>query len=236
MPIARWTIGDVYKDGFSCLKFSIKTFAKLYPEFDLHVCYNSIKKDRLKGLDSLGCKINYVEQMHCEFKGKESIWKYTPPRLAWNDKELFIDNDIVFFNRVPAIDEFLAAESFVLCEDIVPFYGRFSGKISKAYNAGIFGIPAHFDIKKELLLRNFHDDVELNKADEQGLTVLTILPQHPRIIKQDEIPIIHSMGLYNVSARKHLPFDWKAKCGLHFVTLNQKSHEYFDFYRSHYKC
>lgn len=234
MPIARWTIGDVYKDGFVCLKYSIKSFAKIYPEFKYVICYNSIDKSKLDYLKDLHLPLEFVEQKSCIFKGCEGIWKYTPPRLDISDREIFIDNDIIFFNRIEIIDAFLKRDLFFFCEDDIRFYGNFAKKISEAYNSGIFGIPEKFDFEAELKKINKYPNLMLNKADEQGLTIELLSSKYAFKISKKQIAILHPEGIAG-EKKQFKPYFWDSLCGIHFVRLNLGPHAYFNYFRSNYK-
>lgn len=235
MSIARWTIGDVHENGFDCLKYSIKSFASLYPEFEYYVCYNSISRKKLDCLDNLNLNLTYIEQKECVFAGKESVWKYTPPRINLDKREIFIDNDIVFFSRIPTIEEFLQKDSLFICEDDMRFYGRFGQNIKKHYNAGLFGVPKQFNLYDELKKHHHLPNAFLDKADEQGLTVSTVLSHGALIVKKQEMPIVHPEGTFCDKSKKFQPFVWNHYPAIHFVRLNVGDHYYFNLFKSFYK-
>jgi hypothetical protein len=197
-PLVRWTIGNVNKTGHEILKKSIRSFKKLYPNFDYIVCYNEIKyndSDKIEGIE-------YFSQSHecCDIPVKPfsiNAWKLFPPRLRINSYELFLDNDLVIHKKIPQIDEFLNNDR-PLCYGThdkhrdFP-YGRFSNFFSKnennfILNSGIFGLPPGYDFEKEIIY--FINKISLKKweyFDEQGLVAKCLLNKKPIFINANEI-------------------------------------------------
>lgn len=229
MSIVRWTIGNVSKQGFLCLKKSIHSFAKVYgTNFDFYVCFNSIAIHELDHLLSLEFKVTLLEQKQLFIDGYGSVWKYSPPRLDLNQKELILDNDIVFFKKTKEIERFFVEDRLLIAQDNCRFYGRYEPFVSGMINAGIIGLPVGFDFSKELLknwsLLKFQD---LNSADEQGLTAMTISSCDPICIPFNKIPIVHSKGIAVECFTKWTKYKWDSDA-IHFVGLNAKSHHYYN--------
>jgi hypothetical protein len=230
MPIARWTIGNVKKLGFSCLKKSISSFKKIYgDEFKLFVCYNSIDIKKIKNLEKFG--VNFIHQKDLLIKGSSTVWKYNPPRIDLNDIEIFIDNDIIFFNKIDEF-KFLYNGRPIISEDAFRYYGRYDCKIPMEFkiNSGLFGIPAGFDFGS-LLKKNCEHDVELDAGDEQGLTAFTFLSQNPVFIPISRLPILFSNCVAGYDCDKI--FNWDSKYGVHFIGVNRENHEYYKRYLSY---
>jgi hypothetical protein len=194
-PIIRWTMGDVLPSGFVSLRLSIKSFIHYYgDEFRLVLCYNNINPDELK-IDS---RIELHQQTKTLFQGSGSVWKLTPPRLDTSVPELFVDNDIVFARRNDKVLDFLKGGKFLMCEDHIPWYGKYNSKIPtrEKYNAGLFGLPEGYDFEKELVenWKAMGSFSNIESAEEQGLTVYT-LKRHPHILlKNKESCLVHPFG------------------------------------------
>ena len=46
--IVRWNVGKTTKEGFDCLKYSIKKFKHLYKDYNIEyfICFNDIEKEK----------------------------------------------------------------------------------------------------------------------------------------------------------------------------------------------
>lgn len=233
-PVIRWTMGDVYPYGFVSLRLSIKSFIHYYgDDFRLVLCYNSIDPARLK----VDPRVELYHQTTTLFQGSGSVWKLTPPRLDISVPELFVDNDLIFARRNDKVLEFLQGGKFLLCEDHIPWYGKYNSKIPtrEKYNAGLFGLPEGYDFEKELMenwkaLGSFSD---IDSADEQGLTVYTV-KRHPHIlVKNTESCLVHPLGTpvanpfqpYRIDEFKR--YQWSGDM-YHFCQLNRNpQHPHF---------
>jgi hypothetical protein len=231
MPIARWTIGNVKKLGFSCLQKSIYSFKKIYgDEFKLFVCYNSIDIEKIKNLERFG--VNFIHQKDLLIKGRTTVWKYNPPRIDLNDIEIFIDNDIVFFNKIDEI-KFLYNGRPIIAEDPFRYYGRYDCKIPIEFkiNSGFFGIPAGFDFAG-LLKKNCEHDDELDSGDEQGLTAFTLLSQNAVVIPINRLYVLLANDIHRHNHDEI--FNLNSKYGVHFIGINRHNHEYYKRYISYF--
>lgn len=195
-PLARWTIGNVSLTGFEILNHSIKNFRKNYPEFDCLICYNEISFEKLPK------KNNYFLQTHdcCKIPVKPistNAWKLFPPRLRINSYEIFIDNDLIIYDRIPEIDKFLESNRPICygCYDSRPLpYGIFSKEIKYfrkdnfILNSGFFGVFPHYDFENEIIY--YLNKLEVKSwgyFDEQGLVALCLLNKNPIVIDHDYI-------------------------------------------------
>lgn len=178
------------------LEESIRLFKKLYPEFDLIVCYNEISKERLPK------DIEFFFQTHdcCSIPVKPksiNAWKLFPPRLRIDSHEIFIDNDMIICGRIPQITEFLSAKR-PFCYgnyDERPFpYGSFAKLFTKTsgpqfkLNSGIFGLPPGYDFEKDLVYNIERSQLsEWGYFDEQGLVATCLLDKDPIFIGLEDV-------------------------------------------------
>lgn len=183
-PLFRITLGPVHEWGLAILKKNIKFLRKNYPEVDLVVCYNQIEADKLKDLDVI--KIDQSQYYHSlNFEPQAEQWKIYPPRLRYEAHEIVFDNDILIFQRVPEIDEFLTSNKPLLFEGRVRVFGKYESKVPKGVfiNSGIFGLPPYFDFKSKI--NDFcKDDIEkrwTTWGDDQGV-IAGVLSQEPFIL------------------------------------------------------
>ncbi len=215
-PIARWTIGPVTPDGFDCLFESIKSFLKFY-DVDPVICFNCNASDLSK------TNIRLIDQQQfrssCIAKPVGVAWKLYPARLAIENHEIVIDNDIIFKERIPQIDQFFDGNHTLLLEDLSRTYGRFEKYVPPGFciNSGLYGMPPRFDLQKYI---NFHirEEWELNALgehkksvtfDEQGLIALALL-DYPNyeIISNN---VIANCEYHLIEAK-----------AMHFVALNRR--------------
>jgi len=234
MRIARWTIGNASRAGYEALAFSITSFQHLYPDTNVVICHN--------------CSINKLEDIVARFPDAKFhdqsqylnskcppmgvAWKLYPPRIAPDDYEICIDNDVIFMNRVQEIDNFFYGDHTLLLEETSRTYGRFVDYVPPGYciNSGIYGMPPGFNFKKYV---NFYsgDNWEINAVgphaasktfDEQGLVAIALLSyKNFVIIKKESV----------TNCEKHLiPGN-----GLHFISVNRNQfHEPFRLFKSNF--
>lgn len=218
-PIVRWTIGNVSNQGFKCLKHSIDNFIRLYGDkFDYYVCYNNIKKEKLNFLNEL--PINFLNQHEYvdEIKLKPSehpCWKLFPPRIKNNIHEIFIDNDLVLYKKLPIINKFLKSKDLlIITEANNRAYGSFDKFIflKSKLNTGLFGLYPNFNFKNKI--NKFINKFELEKwedhCDEQGLVAC--------IFQKENFALIPKKKL--LAGRAKLPLKRKL-CGIHYIGINR---------------
>ena len=175
-PIIRWTIGNVGPLGLRTLFTSISSITKIYKNrFRFFVCHNSLPNYKLRSIKNFltGTKVELYEQKWSEccipdnlmsiydnngniiFNNGAcggSLWKVTPARLDLNVHEIILDNDLILFDHLPKIDDFLSSSKNLCLEDPVVFQGRY-GKLferGEAYNSGLIGLPPQYDFGKEV--------------------------------------------------------------------------------------
>ena len=227
-PIIRWTISNVTKQGFSCLKKSIKSFVDCYGEnFDFYICYNNIAKPEI----NLNIDVKFIKQESAILEGSGSIWKYTPARINISKKELFIDNDIVFIRKNNKILNFLNNDSFLICEDDVQYFGRFQHLFNKyeKFNAGLLGFPSGFDLEANIIkIWKEHGSLQnIDSADEQGLISLLIKSQLSfSVLNKEDILILHPDGVLKNNNSYSPMCNWLNHDIYHFVELNRNHHKY----------
>lgn len=176
MSVIRWTIGPVSKWGFEILNESVRCFKKNYPEVRRFVCFNNISKDKLNKLSNLDVELinqnDYANSL--SFPPKGPAWPLYPPRLFINEHEMFVDNDVVIYNRVSEIDQFLVSnEMSFFSEGTKRRYGNYDYLIPQGLkiNSGLFGLCPNFDFasKIELLLKSNIKDYHDHHHDFQGI-------------------------------------------------------------------
>jgi len=218
-PLMRWTLGDsVSQEGIDCLQQSISSIKKLYNDkFDFVICHSG---DNVNDLQ-LG-NVSFFDQRKATnsltIKPFKTSWKLYPPRLRINSHEIFIDNDVVLYERHPIIDNFLSNDFIFCTEAAYRRYGIYDSlvKSNDNLNTGFFGLPPHFDFAAKLnkrIIGNWQ-----TWFDEQGL-VSSIF------VESEEF---HLVSLSDVWVCADY-FRW-GKYGIHFVGLNGGKTEYWKNY------
>lgn len=213
-PLIRWTIGNVSQDGIECLFKSISCWKSLYGDlFEYVVCYNNID------VNKLNFDVNLINQN--DFRNSLPIspnltaWKLYPPRLSLQSHEIFIDNDLIIYKKIPLIDRFLKSKNLFFCtEGLKRNFGIYSKDNYKELklNSGFFGIPPYFDFCK--FIENKIKKDWTTWFDEQGLVASILSQNNLEIISLEDISIClnqFKMGLY----------------GIHFVGLNDKNNYFW---------
>lgn len=219
-PLVRWTVGPVTNAGFQSLALSITSFLHFYPDVEPVVCFNCEPK-QLDWLPSFIEKYDQRIHHHDTLPPLGVAWKLYPPRLARDRHELFIDNDIVFLERVPEIEQFFTIGATLLLEGLSRNYGRFERHVPQPYciNSGIFGCPPGFNLDKyvrffggsEWQENAFGAHAASKTFDEQGLVALALLEFGKFVIIPNDSVI---------NCERHLI---KGR-GMHFVGVNRNEH------------
>ena len=229
-PIVRWTIGDVSKEGFVTLYHSVKNFINLYKDnFEYFICYNNITEKQLNIVKNFPIVFinqhNYINELKLNPICGNPCWKLYPPRLDLNRHEIFIDNDLIIYKKIPIIDNFLNKNNLLfISEAIMRSYGNFLKyiTISENLNTGIFGLYPNFDFK--LKINNIIEDKKIikwsNHLDEQGLVSLIFQNYNFELIDLNQIYVCHKSFKLK-----------KGKYGIHFVGLNNKKFQYIDAFK-----
>lgn len=232
MKVSRWTIGNTTQAGHESLVLSITSFRHYYPDTKIVICHNC-PRNNLEYVSALFPDAEFHDQnqyLQCKCQPMGVAWKLYPARVALDDYEICIDNDIVFQNRVPEIDTFFENDCTLLLEAASRTYGRFDSHVppDRCINSGIYGMPPGFNFQKYV---DFYsgDNWELNAVgphaasktfDEQGLVATALLSyRNFAIIKQSSV----------TNCEKHL-IDGR---GLHFIGVNRNQyHEPFRLFKS----
>lgn len=238
-PLVRWTVGPVSNLGWEILAESVKTFGKIYPEFDRIVCYNHISDERIDFLKSFGVDLYKSEQDEIfypltppgpnpsGFGDPASGWKLMPARLKINSHELWLDNDILIVDRVPVIDHWIQNDWKIISEGLFRIFGAYDHKVKAGIQAcaGLFGCPPGFDFQSEIieLCNEVLQGEPLGHYDEQGL-VAAIMTNGPfRMVPMRSVKILQ----YFENLPDPLPH------GMHMVGINRNK-EYKPW--EQYKC
>lgn len=189
LPLARWHIGPVKPAGFECLLLSIRSFLRLY-RADVIVCFNCDKQQLPKELDYPLFDQNEFRESTREPMGV--AWKLYPPRMDITRKEIVIDNDIIFRERIEEIDYFLDNDVTLATEDPMRCYGRFDKHVPSNLNinSGIYGMPENFDLENYVEFYagpswelNAYGIDEFSKTyDEQGIIATAISSYKKNVI------------------------------------------------------
>lgn len=212
-PLIRYTIGPTAPLGMDCLKRAIFKIKQLYPQCDIAVCYNQIKKPNIKGVELVDQSDFRNSLKYVPKDGFNVHWKLFPPRLRLDSHEIWIDNDIIIFKHIEKINTFLDGQIFLGYEGLHRLYGNYENIVPKGcFNSGVFGLPPNFDFES-FLASAIDQGVEkkwVGKFDEQGLVANTVLRHENVIITQKELPILE----------KNWQLTKSDCCGYHFVSLN----------------
>lgn len=229
MSVVRWTIGNTSQAGLECLSLSINSFLHHYDAEPI-VCHNCDK-------DRLDRYVPKFVKLHDQSKYLQSkcppigvAWKLYPPRVAPDEHEICIDNDIVFLERIPEIDAFLGSDCTLLLEGSSRNYGRFDKHVPPGYciNSGVYGMPPKFNFQKyvnfysgtQWEINAFGPHADSKTFDEQGLVAIALLSYRKfAIIKEASV----------TNCETHLILGK----GLHFVGVNRNQfHRPFRLFKS----
>lgn len=222
-PLVRWTMGPACPEGYRLLLESIFRFKKIY-DFDMVVCYNNQEPNYLDFIKSLGVDVVDQSTFPQKFEVKDAFWKLVPFRLRPEGYEIFIDNDLVIWDRIPEIDQFVNSKATLIYQGMWGKHGVYKLPVEFNVNSGIFGVPPNFDLEKHVLdcwkspfIENEEGDQEFDRFSEQGLVGTALLKNDSYIvIPQCRIPILETYFSYDLH-KKNLN-----ACGFHFVGSNSK--------------
>jgi hypothetical protein len=197
-PVVRWVVGACNPLGYDVLYESIINFKKIYKDKFLYcICYNSRQiHNKLKK------SFNCVDRVFNQRKLKNALtynpeikkgphWKLYPPRIFKNQHELILDNDIIVYEKIEQIEEFLSNEDiFITTRAIRRSYNKkYDNHIKQGFNinTGLVGLPPNFDYEQEILkiMKNAKEEWS-NHFDEQTL-VARILQNKKTIVIPFEI-------------------------------------------------
>jgi hypothetical protein len=231
-PIARWTLGPVSNLGHEILLESLKQFTSVYPEFDRVVCYNNIDQFTVEKFapyaklyeqkeDELPCQVLQHDPKKDYACG--CGWKLSPSRLRINAHELFLDNDLVIFARIPEIDQWIASRRHgLISEGKWGLFGAFSEFIQPNYKlcAGLFGLPPFFNFNKHIKYFFNYFKQPLDAYDEQGMTSAIVSNMKKfYIVPIQKLRIIENHDFTPDIAKEQI-------AGIHFVGANRRFSHY----------
>lgn len=226
-PLARWTIGKAQPAGEEILRVAVKRFRRIYPEFDLIVCYNNLtpeQEDRLGLLNVPLHRQTEEESAHPLISvdappGRKNSspgwgWKLVPPRLRIEGHELWIDNDILLRERLPTIDQWLQSDCTLISTGLHKAYGIFHDGIKDPipYCAGFFGLPPGLDFGERIARYCQQIHGPLGYYDEQGVTTSVVLERQHFAIPYSDLMFIkkaqrpYAKGLHFVGANRHIDY------------------------------
>lgn len=226
----RWTIGDVSVAGFEVLRLSLHGATRIFgPRARYLVCVNSVPvsvarrrtgpvppsvewRDATFELDPR------VREHFDEGMAEGVGWKLAPMRAFPDRYELALDNDCVLWALPPAMRAWLEGEpeTCLLAEDVRACFGQFSALCGpEPRNAGIRGLPPHFDLGAEVARLLASRGVLRSELDEQGLQVAALTGARPT----------HAVSIDDVTVCSPFPPHRQAlgRCGAHFCGLNAKA-------------
>ena len=174
-------MGSVSEAGWECLSESARVTPRVYPEFDYVICYNSLDEKQLRRLRSFGIPLHEQKSEDIgvphEFtkettqKVQNHAWKLCPLRLRPEAHEVWIDNDIIIWDRIEEIDEFLLSDKPIVSQTWSrELYGSFDEDVPDGCSicAGFFGLPPNYPFEEKIKEMIFFKG-PLSGYDEQGM-------------------------------------------------------------------
>lgn len=229
-PLWRWTIGEVSPLGWAIFSESLRLAPKIYPEFDFVICHNQLSARRRAQLEEFGLPmLEQTEGMtvvgHRDVSTcKDFAWKIIPPRLRIDSHELWVDNDLIIRDRIPAIEFWLTKRTGIVSRGFSSLYGRFADRIGPSVDccAGFFGLPPHFDFRAKII--ELCEGQPLLEFDEQGLVVYVVstMPDYIVVPYAD----LRMWGHWQTEFNGDFP------AAMHFCGANRTDHLLsWDYYR-----
>jgi len=216
-PIIRWTIGPTSKIGFLSLKLSISCMKKIFENsVDYAICYNNLNQHQLNMLPDVDILVNqheYENIYNCE-SPIGPAWKLYPPRLRRESPEISMDNDLILYNRLQKIDDFMHGSFFMITEAYNwSYHGILKNFLPSdvKINSGFVCLPPDYDYQSEI--SRTIDQFQLgwqNHFSEQTLVAYVFFQKNYTLINLKEI---------NVCANV-LDF---GQAGLHLVGINRNN-------------
>jgi hypothetical protein len=160
-PIIRWVVGNCHELGYKVLHESILSFKKIYQKkFYYCICFNSINtstslKQCFKEVDLILNQNDFSQSLSYDPHIKKGPhWKLYPPRICENQHEIVLDNDIVIYDKLKEIDDFLSNDDMFITTTAIKrsYSGQFGDIVNKNLNinSGLFGLPPNFNYKEEI--------------------------------------------------------------------------------------
>jgi hypothetical protein len=228
--VIRYTMGPSNKEGYSCLKHSMKLLqSKLKIPAKFVICYNNQILENLSKLN-LNCEFinqdKYATELPYRYPRMRSpAFKLYPPRLNLDCYEVMLDNDVIIYNT-EIFEEFLSQDKIFITEAPVRSYsGIFAHQIKTEFkiNSGVIMMPPGFDFANKIKYAMTENKSQWKDfLDEQAL-VAFVLQNEPNleIIKMSKIFVCRDE--YQLGTH-----------GMHFVHLNRGTKKYYQKFLSHH--
>lgn len=226
-PLVRWTVGPVPQRGIDLLCLSINKWRSVYnDDFDMVVCYNGIDSHQISQIPIETIDQNdYTDSI--KYKPFDTTWKLYPPRLRMDSHEIFIDNDLVVYDRSPTIDKFLHSSSMsIITSAHRRFYGAYNQLVSPdlTVNSGLFGLPPNFDLGRSInrFIAVYPRLGWLEHCDDEGVLACILSKNNLCVIPMEEIHVCNPSVDFS-------PYSL-GSCGTHFAGSNQGHTRFLDRY------
>lgn len=218
-PTIRWTVGPFSELSMDVLRISINNTRRLYGDrFFLTVTYNNVPESELQSLpiDLSVDQSKLTNELPIKPPSDPLIgmaWKLYPPRTNLESHEIMLDNDVIIFRKLEAIERFLQSESLILItEGLMRSYSPdHSNKIRNNFNinSGFVCLPPMFDYKSEIISAMHNHKEWGDRFDEQSVVAIALQSKNIEIIPMSDISIVGPMTSYKVG-----------RCGIHFIGIN----------------
>lgn len=133
------------------------------------------------------------EKISADFNPKPMgcAWKLYPPRINPEVHEIFMDHDLVVWDRLVCMDDFLNNNDFFLKIRGPRLYGRFENQVKKEFflNSGLFGLPPRFEFDLKMV------DCWREYFDDQGFIASQICKQE-KILEEDVLACNRKIQVY----------------------------------------
>lgn len=223
--IIRWTIGDVSRQGFDCLKKSVSKMIEMYgtSDFEYFVCYNGIPESKIQIRERNVVLLK--QEAFCDslpIPPHGPSWKLYPPRIDILKNEIFIDNDIVLHKKIDLNER---QDFCFISEAVRKCYGALDAHVVSPLNmnSGFFRVPAGFDLGSKLsyVIHEFNVDWRKSHFEEQG-AVAYLVSNSPHFM----------VGLDKIKITWQNPSSFVGEYGTHFIGLNGGQDFYWKRYRN----
>lgn len=224
MTTFRWNVGPASDAGLHCLKLSVRLVRRLWPGCRYVVRHNSLS-DRQRGRLPDVELVDGADHLDAfPFPPRGPAWKLYPPRVAPDDHEIIIDNDLILYRRPALVEEFLSRSDMILGtqEPTRAYNGPLSELIPAGFhlNSGLLCLPPGFDLGG--LLRAAQTDPWGEGHLDEQTAVAYVLSRQPgfRFLPFSEVTTADGRYLLGAS-------------GVHFVGLNKGPHPFWRRFAAH---
>lgn len=231
-PVVRWVVGECHTLGYDTLYESIKSFKKIYKNnFIYCICFNSkkIKKTLVKSLELVDKIIDQKKFQKTlpfnPFKKRGPHWKLYPPRLFPEQHELILDNDLIIYEEMKEIEEFLSDESLCLTTRAIKrsYNKKYEHHIKRDFNinTGLVGLPPFFDYQKKIeIVLSYGKSVWKDYFDEQTVVAGVLQSENTKVIPFETISSCCGLTHFNIG-----------KKGTHFIGINKGYDKWWKEYK-----